>query len=728
MPPPKSLRVFPTQDSSDSACLDCAAAGDFQLRFKPIEAQKAISSGSLSGPQPVEVGGGFLPQSRGLSFADHIDVAIAASHPFEKEFPLHRDLIEVYECTYSHMEQFRAEQFEKIRDIVASCASDQIALAERAHPGIRASVQNIQSIAFQKLLDMSGDCDKDIGHILAEGAPALGVAGGRPDWPEYSSCLGAEAFSAVEAAMLPAEEVIAKNKAERAALFASMGDHPSAEVVFELTSQELKDGHLFGPFQNAEEVASFLGTDEFTIMRRFGVDQVDKIRPCDDALRAHINAGTIMKHKIHLYTIEDFLAAAWRALPPASGKFTTGIKGWKRDHKSAYRQVPMNPEHYKFCVFAVWDKGKGKPTLFIHKKLPFGFVTAVIYYNRIAQAICSLARKLLRIPVMNFYDDFFAVEREENAESGFKYFGLLNAILGFEIKREKDILPTQCLPLLGHSVEISTVPFKVSCTENRLEKIRALCERYLASRRISTQGAQQLAGKSIFCCSALFGKIGRAPLCPIFARCGLKRSGSFKMSKQLLLAVSWLKNIFTNPPSREFAPSRAGTKHKAVLYVDATGAGSLGACLVTKDKRFFTHLLMPPRLLHWTEKRENPIQVYEMAAAILGLSSFSKDLRGANVIVFCDNSAQAGSFHKGFSRRFDCSVLAHTFWSVCFGLGLGAWIEWVASESNVADLPSRLDNARLEKLVELGFTQVEPNVPAFSALLGAAERLFLAQH
>ena len=46
-----------------------------------------------------------------------------------------------------------------------------------------------------------------------------------------------------------------------------------------------------------------------------------------------------------------------------------------------------------------------------HYACPFGAVASVHAWERVGVAICSIARKLLGIPLMRYVDDFFAADR-----------------------------------------------------------------------------------------------------------------------------------------------------------------------------------------------------------------------------------------------------------------------------------------------------------------------------
>ena len=88
----------------------------------------------------------------------------------------------------------------------------------------------------------------------------------------------------------------------------------------------------------------------------------------------------------------------------------------------------------------------------------FGAVAAVYGYNRIARAVTFLGRRLLRIPIRNYFDDFYAVDSVVTARSGFEAFEELNKALGLETKPSKDVPPSDGGELLGAHVDVSDEP------------------------------------------------------------------------------------------------------------------------------------------------------------------------------------------------------------------------------------------------------------------------------
>ena len=67
------------------------------------------------------------------------------------------------------------------------------------------------------------------------------------------------------------------------------------------------------------------------------------------------------------------------------------------------------------------------------------------------------------------------------------------------------------------------------------------------------------------------------------------------------------------------------------------------------------------------------------------------DLLLASLIHWIDNTAALAGIAKGYSSKLDSARIIHAFHSLGVVLQAEVYFEYVASEANVADLPSRGD-------------------------------------
>ncbi len=78
-----------------------------------------------------------------------------------------------------------------------------------------------------------------------------------------------------------------------------------------------------------------------------------------------------------------------------------------------------------------------------------------------------------------------------------------------------------------------------------------------------------------------------------------------------------------------------------------------------------------------------------MIALIASVFTFSDELKGVKVLMFVDNVPAACALSQGISKQEDLQCLSSLFHSLCAGYHVKFWIEWVPSEANIADVPSR---------------------------------------
>ena len=92
------------------------------------------------------------------------------------------------------------------------------------------------------------------------------------------------------------------------------------------------------------------------------------------------------------------------------------LNGIVFDESKAYRGIGVALHHLRYSVIVV-KCPEGGVKFFIMNSMMFGSKAAVPNYNRRAMLLTLLLRKLFLIPLYNYYDDIFAVETEDTANS-----------------------------------------------------------------------------------------------------------------------------------------------------------------------------------------------------------------------------------------------------------------------------------------------------------------------
>ena len=99
--------------------------------------------------------------------------------------------------------------------------------------------------------------------------------------------------------------------------------------------------------------------------------------------------------------------------------------------------------------------------------------------------------------------------------------------------------------------------------------------------------------------------------------------------------------------------------------------------------------LTTEELLLFSHHKKTLIMQAEIAAAEWAYFSNIERLRGRRVIHFIDNTGALSAMLYGYARKVDCARMVNSFHLLLASLQLRVYFEWVPSEANTSDLPSR---------------------------------------
>merc|ERR1712086_526228 len=90
-------------------------------------------------------------------------------------------------------------------------------------------------------------------------------------------------------------------------------------------------------------------------------------------------------------------------------------------------------------------------------------------------------------------------------------------------------------------------------------------------------------------------------------------------------------------------------------------------------------------------RRRQQIGQLEILAALVPYISLGERLTNARCLHYVDNTSAVAALAKGYSGSPDSGRLVHAFHATALGLGCSCYFEYVRSEANVSDMPSRVD-------------------------------------
>ena len=137
----------------------------------------------------------------------------------------------------------------------------------------------------------------------------------------------------------------------------------------------------------------------------------------------------------------------------------------------------------------------------------------------------------------------------------------------------------------------------------------------------------------------------------------------------------------------------------AHLFVDARGVPPRCAAVLYVDGLWHYTDGAPSKCLmdKLQSRRDNQIMSLESMAISIGLATFAEELRG-KVLVFSDNTGAEAAARQGSAHAWDHCEMIQGIWTQAFLNQTHVWIERVASDDNLSDLPSRTEYKLLQEL------------------------------
>ena len=237
-------------------------------------------------------------------------------------------------------------------------------------------------------------------------------------------------------------------------------------------------------------------------------------------------------------------------------------------------------------------------------------------------------------------------------------------------------------------LEHSSLCFAIS--DRRRAKIVSAIDVALAKNALSPTLAGSLAGQATFACTAVFGKVGRAAIKPLYQR-QHNLEGSDALSSRLRCALESSSVTVVSAKPKRIHTGGSGRRPVHLLYTDAAGNGAIAAVLFLADRNrpYVCSCTIP---MHWMRKlkaRKNQIGIFEAIAVLMAIESLDHLVKESDLFIFVDNTQAQALLANGFGDDEDVCVVAAAFWERAAGGDVGVWFERVDSKSNWADGPTR---------------------------------------
>jgi hypothetical protein len=489
------------------------------------------------------------------------------------------------------------------------------------------------------------------------------------------------------------------------------------EAVYAQTRKEASLGYVKGPYTRSELNNKF-GTNMYRVMVRFGIEQGHggkrKVRAIDNARTSQSNSVSHTHETIVCITFE--MAATVSALVLESC-IRIGINMLEmsigfEDLTAAYRFVATSQP--QFTVFCVWRFSDGKstpgPSFYYVPGHNFGMISSVLNFNRFPKLMVAMARSLLALPVSQYFDDYFLMDLRSAGYSGQQGLQHLHNAVNRPLDQGKRQLMASRRIGLGVSIDLSLVRSEwhivVSTKWHRSLTILTMLREARAHDHLPPGTASTIYGKLGFVLTAAYGRVGRAASQPLMQRVWHDHTTEFTPALKHMLEF-YEALLPALPPLT--IPIYDDGRPPVIIYTDAsfhrtydgTPVSHMGyqiidteGCDVSDTLHEATILhcdraLTLPELYSLSHDKKTLIMQAEIAAATWVYYSNAELLRGRRIIHFIDNTGALSAMIFGYARKLDCARMINSFHLLLAALQLRVYFEWVPSDANTSDLPSR---------------------------------------
>ena len=517
--------------------------------------------------------------------------------------------------------------------------------------------------------------------------------------------------------------------------------------VLQATREQEEQGFV-GPAMDTDTLFREFTVDGTFMARplpRFGIYQgwkqdeqgvsTRKIRTIDDGRRAGINAATFEPENLVMPTFE-FPARIGFALAELNGGTPPfGLLLGLEDQFAAYRRYGTSTP--RATVIGVYNVETGAVEWRQVKGMPMGLSASPLSFCRIPTALCAITQVWCAVCVESFVDDYMIVDRDDApisvhdpsapkgtpprvwASSGQWCLNRIHDLVGIGLEPKKQKPAAAENELLGVWGDLSDYGsqgrVRFSATQKRRREIIATMEEARTEKKLRPRQAASLLGRLNFALSAAYTSVGRAATQPLVDRANQRHEGRgrncrnpHRWTPSMTHMLEFFRELFNHLPPLDLVAGKA-VRNKVLVYTDASLSptrNGIGIVIFDQetDEGFRCDSPCPEWLMSaWGDATTNPwllgeydseakriahVNSLELLAIVAAVWTFGPAFfSGRQVIFFCDSTAAMSAAVHGYARAPHLAALSNTLHLAM--ARLQAWFEWVPSEANPADLPSR---------------------------------------
>ena len=342
---------------------------------------------------------------------------------------------------------------------------------------------------------------------------------------------------------------------------------------------------------------------------------------------------------------------------------------YKIDLQRAFRHLKLDPKDINYTGLMYLEN------YYVDTAVPFGYRHGSVCMQRVTDSIRIIMHKK-GFFITNYIDDLIGCDEPQVAIVAFQFLKKLIVDLGLVISESKLFQPQKCIPCLGINVDIETGI--ISIPDDKLNEIISLCKAWSSKIKSHKKGLQSLVGSLLYIHKCV--KPARLFVNRILATLReAPDNGPINLTREFQRDMAWF-NAFLPHFNGKVYFDKLTKPPITNLYVDAclTGmGGSWGSRVYALPVQTISYLPINCSIVH-----------LEMVNVFIALNLWKSDLKGRNVIIYCDNMAVVSTLTSGRSWDEFLGTIARNVWLITASYDI---------ELSILHVPGK-DNGRADSL------------------------------
>lgn len=312
----------------------------------------------------------------------------------------------------------------------------------------------------------------------------------------------------------------------------------------------------------------------------------------------------------------------------------------KTDLKSAFRLIPVHPDHWHLLGIH-W-----RSQYYIDLYLPFGLRSAPFLFNQLSEGLEWILKHNYGLNnVIHILDDFFIAE-PSRVQCLSSFTTLLRLFMSVQapVVASKTLGPSQVLEFMG--IELDSTLMEARLPEDKLLRARELLNSFYSRRSVRLIELQSLIGTLQFACKAVVP--GRTFLQRIIdlTRGVHNRFHHIRLNKEFFKDLTMWKAFLAGWNGRSFFLDSTVTPSPDMnLYTDASGTIGFGGYF---NGKWFQGKWPPHMQLN--KDRGISIEWQELFPIVVACAIWFPYFSGKRIQFWCDNESVVAILNSGRSK------------------------------------------------------------------------------